>query len=198
MPLIFTTLISLSLTTPLIQASEDEHQHSESHHHEQHAHQHGVAQMQMVIAGKDVLIEVASPLFNVVGFEHKPNSEQQKKAFKQQVSAISKGDLIALTAEAQCRLESNDIDHPFADSHAHNDHEHEHEGDHTSDYKQTHNNLRFEYQLHCESPQNLNDVNTQPLFTAWPNLQTLNVEWVYNNRQSAKTLSPDQPLLTFQ
>jgi|GEM_PF-1122951 len=195
--LIFSALMSMSLTTPFALANEA-HQHSGSHNHEQHAHVHGVAKMQMVIAGKAVLIEVASPLFNVVGFEHKPNNEQQKKAMKQRVSAISKGDLITLTAQAQCRLESNDIDLPFADSHAHNEHEHEHKDDHSSDYKQTHNNLRFEYQLHCESPQNLNDVNTQPLFTAWPNLQKLNVEWVYNNRQSAKTLSPDQPLLTLQ
>lgn len=205
--LLFSALLSMSLAAPLVQANA-EHQHSETHHHEQHAHVHGVAQMQMVIAGKDVLIEVASPLFNVVGFEHKPNDAQQKKAFKQQVSAISKGDLITLTAQAQCRLESNDIDHPFADSHAHNEHEnenehkhqsnHAHEDDHASDYKKTHNNLRFEYQLHCENPQNLNDVNTQPLFTAWPNLQKLNVEWINNNRQSAKTLTPDQPLLSLQ
>jgi len=189
--LLFSALLSMSLAAPLVQANE-EHQHQESHGHEQHAHVHGVAQMQMVIAGKDVLIEVASPLFNVVGFEHKPNNEQQKKAFKQQVSAISKGDLITLTAEAQCRLESHDIDHPFAENHAHNEHEHGHGSEHA------HKNMRFEYQLHCESPQKLNDVNTQPLFTAWPNLQKLNVEWINNNRQSAKTLSPDQPLLTFQ
>ena len=206
--LLFSALISLSLSTPFAQGNG--HQHSETYSHAQHAHVHGIAKMQMVIAGKDVLIEVASPLFNVVGFEHKPNSAQQKKAFKQQVSAILKGDLITLNAKAQCRIEPSDIDHPFADSHAHNEHEHKnehkhqsnhahkHEDNHAGDYKQTHNNMRFEYQLHCENPQNLNDVNTQALFTAWPNLQKLNVEWIYNNRQSAKTLTPEQPLLSLQ
>ena len=195
------SLLSIALNTTMAHAHEEEHHHEaqhemhhqhehenhheHKHHHEQHAHEHGVAQMQMVAVENDILIEVDSPLYNVVGFEHAPNNAQQTAAFEQQLKAISKGNLFTINPEAQCHLESQKTQQPIKTAQSQKQESHE----------QTHKNIRFEYQLHCKKPANIREINAQPLFASWTNLQTLKVEWIYNHTQSANTLSRNQPLL---
>lgn len=43
-------------------------------HREHGAHEHGVAQLNLVLEGEKLLIELASPGVNIVGFEHAPGA----------------------------------------------------------------------------------------------------------------------------
>ena len=56
------------LGTPLAQA------------HDNKAHVHGSAVLQVVMDGETVELALQSPLDNLVGFEHAPRTESQKKA----------------------------------------------------------------------------------------------------------------------
>ncbi len=160
----------------------------------QKAHEHGVATMQFVIAGNNLMLEVHSPLYNLLGFEHKPKLEEQKQAVKQQLTAIKKGQLITLDKAAGCQLKAVHVEHPFQNSnhdHHHDHHHSHHDDDHADSNHSKHRDMSFEYELQCRDPKQLKTLNSQPLFSAWKNLQTLRVEWINQNRQSATNLNRD-------
>lgn len=177
-----------------------EHQHSDHHATSEQAHigahEHGVAQMFLTIVDNAVLVEVKSPLYNMLGFEHKPNNPEQKAAIKQQMQAIKSGTLIQVSDAAKCTLTQQQLSNPFHHDkdeakHSSEHHHHEHNA------MKGHKDLSFEYQFNCKQPQELNKVNAMPLFKAWPNLQNLRVEWIYKNQQSATTLSPNSASINF-
>lgn len=179
-----------------------EHDHEQPNHYEQMAHEHGVAQMFLTVVGEEVLIEVKSPLYNVIGFEHQPNNLEQKTAIKQQMQRIKTGQLIQISAAAKCEMTQQQLNNPFHhknDELKHDEHNHNNEK-HSNEHAEhkAHKDLSFEYQFHCKQPQALNNVNAQPLFKAWPNLQNLRVEWIYKNHQSALTLTADAPSISFE
>ena len=67
-----TMTLMLAFGYPL---SADEH----DHHYEQHqAHVHGEATLHVVVEGNTVEIELQSPAMNLLGFEHSPETQQQK------------------------------------------------------------------------------------------------------------------------
>ena len=154
--------------------------------------------MQFVIDEQHVLIEVSSPLYNVIGFESEPSTPEQLAIFQKQLDAIDRGELLRFNPEAGCQLKNKTVDNPFPKMKAHDHavHEHSHD-DHKHPLEQGHTNLSFEYQLHCQNPEQLTQLDTQPLFKAWMNLQTLRIEWIYQNQQSAKDLDRNQPVLLF-
>ena len=72
----------------------DSHKHNKKHSGHKHekgqvdqnhkkghgAHKHGVSQLNVGVSGSKVEIELASPGVDIVGFEHKPSTAEQKKA----------------------------------------------------------------------------------------------------------------------
>jgi len=184
-------------TFTLVGSVQAEYHHNHEHHHEEYtehkAHEHGTANMQLVMMENQVLIEVVSPLFNMLGFEHLANNKQQQKIIAKQLKLIEQAELIALDSKAECSLESKIVQHPFAKSHdSHGHHEHNNHDE------SKHRDITFEYHFHCKQPANLKQVNTDKLFKAWPNLHKLRVEWIYHNHQSAIDLAPTTPLLNFE
>lgn len=171
----------------------DDHGHEQHHHdhhghdmhehandHETKAHEHGVATMHLTMVEHDVLIEVISPAYNALGFESKPNNTQQKQ-LKQTFAKINQGKLVEVNKTALCHLETKRARNPFADS----------------ENNSSHNDVSFEYKFHCEHPEKIANVNAANLFKAWPHLNTLRVEWIYKDHQSAITLKPETPSIEF-
>ena len=179
----FTLLSSLAIAG---EHHHHDHDHYTEHthaHHEQNPHEHGVAQMFLTMVDHDVLVEVKSPLYNVVGFEHAPKNQQQQQQLQNQREAIQAGDLIQLDQAAQCQQKSAKIM----------------SATHNQQSEQTgHRDLSFEYQWHCQQPKAIKNINMQRLFQTWPHLQTLRVEWVHQHHQSAMTLQPDTPVIHFE
>lgn len=178
------------------------HDHNQPHgHFEQKAHEHGVAQMQFVIAENEVLIEISSPLYNLLGFEHKPKLAEQKQAVERQLSNIQSGKLISFNQQSECKLtELLYTDHPFMNEDerhlptTHSQQKVQGQDPHQNRHK-GHKDIAFEYEMHCQYPHKLTHLDTGPLFSAWHNLQTLRVQWVYKNRQSAATVTRSNTII---
>lgn len=187
-----------SLFSLPVSSSEGHHHdhHGHNHDHHQQAHEHGIAAMQLVIVEDDVLVEVKSPLFNVIGFEHEARNQEQTNAIKKQLAKIDDGTLIQFNNKAQCKLTGKHLHHPFKHVLKDNQHKHNHDADHDSNT--SHRDLSFEYQFKCKQPKALKSINTQALFQSWNNLQKLRVEWVYHNHQSAITLNRKHPVILFE
>ncbi len=165
----------------------------------QTAHEHGIAQASIAVVQDQVLIEVSSPLYNLLGFEHLGHNHDEQDQIKQQLRDKMNLALKA-NAEAQCQLQRQAVTMPnkqqAMDDHHGHDHGHEHNHDH--DHKkteQTHKDIHAEYELKCKQPNKLTQFDAQQLFTDWPNLQKLRVEWITEQKQSADVLNRENTLI---
>src|SRR5688572_4661703 len=74
---------------------------NERRHHS--AHQHGLGKLNLVWEGKKVNIELENPADNIVGFEHTPHTEKQKKTVQEAITTLKDaGKVFGFTPEAQC------------------------------------------------------------------------------------------------
>lgn len=100
------------------------------------AHEHGTAEIELAVEGSDVVVNFASPLYNLVGFEHAPRDERDREAVAAARALLDDpGNLVRFQADAACTVVELDIhwDAPAADEEEH-DHdeaaEHDAHGDH--------------------------------------------------------------------
>jgi hypothetical protein len=143
------------------------------------AHQHGVAQMTVAIEDSTATIEFASPLENLIGFEHAPRNDKERKAVLALKERFSKPELLMTpTAAADCRAEPVELALP---------------GDHESD---GHADLRATVVYRCKTPASLKGISLR-LFDAFPRLHRVKTELAAPGRQSAVELSRKRPSLSW-
>jgi hypothetical protein len=69
------------------------------------AHVHGEAELNIVFEGRELLMELESPSFNLVGFEHEPKSLDQQKLVENTIESLKDFRQIAsISPEADCKL----------------------------------------------------------------------------------------------
>ena len=171
------------------------------------AHVHGIAQMNLVVEGQIVEIELETPLANVLSFEHAPESDAQKKEVRQMASTMRKAEgLFVFSTEAKCRLEKVSLDSNVIDEHllnvkasgksakAHGHHQKNIDGDaHKDDHEHEkehggHGDLDVDITFKCQHPEKLSRIEVN-LFNAFPDLQAVQVQMVTSKGQNAAELS---------
>lgn len=181
---------------------EAEHAHDEKVGHIG-AHVHGEAELKVVLSGKDLVIDLDSPAMNVFGFEHNPNTDEQKATVAKKEKLL--GDAAALFGikGGDCSLKEADVDMPFdednaeLDAHKHADDEHKHD-DHQDDDKHGHDDHEHDGEIHsdveatynyeCQAPEKLTEIQVK-LFDTFKGFDKLNAEWVAGDKQGAQTLT---------
>ncbi|MAH63645.1 MAG: hypothetical protein CMN54_09415, partial [SAR324 cluster bacterium] len=69
------------------------------------AHVHGEAELNIVFEGQKLLVELESPSFNLVGFEHEPKTLEQKNLVKKTIELLENFKSVAnLSEEASCNI----------------------------------------------------------------------------------------------
>jgi len=133
------TPIALGITlavSSFAQAEEGFRQHS--------AHVHGVVEFNIAQDANELLMEITAPGADVVGFEHAPQTDEQKHQLEAAVAQLKDANSIfTLAVSAGCKVEHKSVTHTLGeDSHKghdhHDDHEHhdEHKGhDHHDDHE---------------------------------------------------------------
>lgn len=164
----------------------------------QHAHaphEHGIAALRVAIDGDLLQIEFASPLDNLVGFEHAPRTDKQRKALADAENTLNRFErLFVVPKAAGCELTGTELEHPFGD-HAGHDHEHKH--DQKDEHKEEHDDhaeLSVTYTLRCAAPGALDTLQVK-LFDAFPRTSRIRAERVSPRGQGAATLSAKQRTL---
>ncbi|WP_409281157.1 DUF2796 domain-containing protein [Pseudomonas defluvii] len=171
--------------------------HAEKHHDHAHgsldAHEHGVAHLNVVLDDKTLELELESPAMNLVGFEHAANSA----ADKAKVAAVRKQleqplTLFGLASAAQCTETDEALESPLfgdtpSDDDASDDHHAEHE----------HSEIHAHYQLTCEQPGKLADLDLSPLFKAFPATQKITVQLIGPNGQKGLEATPNKATVAF-
>lgn len=147
--------------------------------HTQSAHVHGVAHLSVAVDAQTIVMDLEMPLVSLVGFEHKPASELEKKAFSHASQTLSQVDrLFQLSAAARCALTSKTIEMPTFE-------------------QGTHQDVDARYQFHCMSIAELQSLKVI-FFATFKHIETLKTIYIDDERQLAKTLTPDQPVFSFR
>lgn len=69
------------------------------------AHVHGVATMDVAVGHRHVTAQLASPLANLIGFEHRPTTDEERQAVRTLASQLRQPNAALVTSpEAQCTM----------------------------------------------------------------------------------------------
>ena len=179
------------------------------------AHQHGVAELTLAQDGDQVLVQLDSPMANLVGFEGKPANDEQRAAMQDLKTKLD----LPLIAIKDCQLLDMEASYPQADhddhdghddheEHAHGEHDHddhnhdehdhdehdhdEHDHDeHDHDDHAVHSDLSAHWVFEC-STSSL-QLSTR-LFEYFPGMVTLNLQWSTPQGQGAALWQTDGEL----
>lgn len=178
------------------------------------AHEHGHGSFNMAIEGETVAIELETPSFDILGFEHEARSAAEKDAVKKARDILANPiALFGIPKAADCRVAEAEIefgaeeehhDHEeehddHAEGHDQHDEEHDHhaEGEDHHDDEAEHSEIHAHYTLACGAPDELGAVNASAYFKAFPNAAELDVAILTDAGQKSGELEPDNPELSF-
>jgi hypothetical protein len=140
------------------------------------AHQHGHAELQLAIEGNRIDLMFTSPAYNLLGFEHRARTDEQKARVTETADWLRQTPLLD-TAEASCTVVNATVHHQ-ADG---DDHGHDHKDE------PSHSDFEITQTLRC-SGLNASETLTTPLTARFPEIEHLNVEWVWSGGQGSGRL----------
>ena len=177
----------------VLAAEHHDHDHDHAAHGSLDAHEHGAAELDAALDGAKLEIELRSPAMNLVGFEHAPSSEADKRKIADARKQLEQPDrLFGLTPAAGCKLAETELESPLFESDEH-EHEHEHEADHGSQHSEIHAHYHFD----CATPQALTGLDLQGLFKTFPGTEKIQAQLIGPNGQRGAQLSAKQPRAEF-
>lgn len=123
------------------------------------AHVHGQVEVNIAQDGQELLVEVTAPGADVVGFEHAPETTEQKKVLEQAIAQLNKPDELFSFNNASCTLKFKSVtnslegDHDEHEGHDHAEHGHDnHEGhdhaEHDHDDHKGHDHAEHDHDDH--------------------------------------------------
>ena len=147
------------------------------------AHVHGEAILNMVLDGNALFIELDSPAYNLVGFEHAPNNEEQTAALLNAELMLASADRLFHFAATKCALEKVEVETPYIKKHEDKNHQHhQHEAYHD------HADFHASYTFHCERTKDLKAISVK-LFTYFPGIREIKAQWIFQGKQGSVSLT---------
>jgi hypothetical protein len=145
-----------------------------------HAHVHGIASLQIAVEGPTLTLRLRTPLENLVGFEHAPRTEQQKKAVKDMEESLRMpASHFASTTAAGCAPVATKLDLPFSAAGGPDTVKRDPGGDKAKAKNgkegDAHAELGAEYVYRCQNPDRLQGVEVK-LFDRFRKLRRVDVE----------------------
>ena len=173
------------------------------------AHVHGVAKLNVAIEGGTVQMELIAPGADIVGFEHAPESPQDKAAVKSATATLKDGaGLFVFPREAGCQLMEAEIESAsLEDDHGEDDHgeeEHGNEQEHGEEdeahgeehAEEAHGEFHAHYRFSCARPDRLSHVDVR-FFERFPSGRQIEVQTISPRGQSAQELTASSMRLKF-
>ena len=143
------------------------------------AHEHGAAEVELALEGSNVLVNFASPLYNLVGFERAPRDDRDREAVAVALAVLDDpGNLVLLQADAACTVVELDIEWEMASTEE-EEREHDEASEHDAhgvrdadehdahdtdqhdeqDGEEGHADASVAIRYHCDNPDRLNDLD---------------------------------------
>jgi hypothetical protein len=174
---------ALGLAAPLLPAAGD------ADFIQRGAHLHGKVVVNVALDGPLLSVELDAPAINVVGFEHAPRTDAQKREVAAVDRWLASGvGIIGVPPAAGCARQQVDYTPPKFDDH---DHDHDHDPEHdAADEDGTHADYRARFTYTCANPAAL------PWADLWlvrrlKNVAEVEVNLVSPQVQTQRTLGAD-------
>ncbi|MDP2747290.1 DUF2796 domain-containing protein [Pseudomonas sp.] len=168
------------------------HEHDHAHDHAEHgsldAHEHGSAQLNVVLEGKALELQLESPAMNLVGFEHAAKSDADKAKVAAARSQLEQPQALFGLSAGDCTISKQELESPLFAEHKHEEH-HDHDSEHSD--------IHAHYSLDCQKPEELKQLNLGELFKRFPATEKIQVQLIGPNGQQGLELTPAQPTLSF-
>ena len=171
------------------------------------SHVHGLAGLNIAMEGKTLEIQLISPAMNLLGFEHKASSKEERAAVEHGESQLHNHEALFLLSNEQCvhtmttvdvsdlieRTESSASDQDEHDGHDESEHdghdedesEHHHKNHAEAD---KHSDVTATYQYRCENTTSLSSI-TVNVFDSFSGIHNLDVMWISTSNQGGVTLT---------
>ena len=98
------------LTTSFAVLAQPEHRKGHAHNHNHKAHVHGVAQLTLAMEGNTLEIGFDSPSFNILGFEHKANTPDQRKLVARAEKTLEQPGRLFVFSGTRCEIQHVTLD----------------------------------------------------------------------------------------
>lgn len=167
------------------------------------AHVHGKANLALVLEGSTLTIELESAMYNLVGFEHAPETEDQIATIEAAEYKLSApANLFVMNTDAGCIAQTDKLEIQLGDAHdedhgAHGEDEHEHDEHEHADHANTHRDAFLTYTFECASPDKLPPITIE-LMSQFPNLTELDVVYLARNTQDLFSLTPTNNVINLR
>ncbi|MEZ8628146.1 DUF2796 domain-containing protein [Vibrio splendidus] len=136
-PTILAVVIGMTVSTNVL-ANEEFRSHE--------AHVHGKVEVNIAQDGQELLVEVTAPGADVVGFEHAPETAEQKKVFEQAIAQLNKPEELFGFTNASCTLKLKSVTNTLEDEH--DDHEGHDHAEHGHDDHEGHDHAEHDHDDH--------------------------------------------------
>ena len=162
------------------------------------SHEHGAAKLMMALEGEKLHVEFEVPSESLIGFEHFPKSQSNRKNFNEAIKILSDpSKLFSMPIKAECLLVgmnisqslfSNEEDHGHDDEDGHDETKKEEEHGHDESEKSgIHSEFKSNYYWNCQHLDEIDSIGTQ-LMSFFPRIEEIRVNWISNNGQGSLEL----------
>lgn len=170
--LMCSTPVLCLLAPPLMAHDDHGHRHAD-------AHVHGKADLTAARDGSQLVVEVRSPVWNILGFEHAPETEDQKQDLERARAALLDAATVLRTSpQAGCSVQETSLHLGESD-----DHDHQSAHDHDASFR----DMTVTYTYQCARPGELTSLELT-LFDTFHRLETVEAAFVSETAQKAATL----------
>jgi len=159
------------------------------------SHSHGHGTLNIAIEGKLVEMELDIPGADIVGFEHRAESAEDKAAIDRAKAKLQNGAaLFVLSPEAGCEQERTSV-RLIAEEDEHDDkHDHGPGSKETDTDGDGHAEFRALFRFGCAAPDRIVEIKF-PFFHVFPNSQELQVQMITSRRTYGFDVERGTPVL---
>ena len=145
------------------------------------SHEHGAAKLMMVMEGKKLQVEFEVPSESLIGFEHFPKSQSNRKNFNESIKILSDpSKLFSMPIKAECLLVGMNVSQSLFS----NEEEHGHD---ESEKSEIHSEFESNYYWNCQHLDEIDSIGTQ-LMSFFPRIEEIRVNWISNYGQGSLEL----------
>ena len=145
------------------------------------SHEHGAAKLMMVMEGKKLQVEFEVPSESLIGFEHFPKSQSNRKNFNEAIKILSDpSKLFLIPIKAECLLVGMNVSQSLFS----NEEEHGHD---ESEKSEIHSEFKSNYSWNCQHLDEIDSIGTQ-LMSFFFGIEEIRVNWISNNGQGSLEL----------
>ena len=192
--LVLITFPLLMTAAGLCRAEVHQHAHEEELLQMHGSHVHGEVILNIVLEEDRLDVEMISPAMNITGFEHAPSTEQERATLSEAIGKLGDaGNLLTLPESAGCEPGASAVETSLTEEHAGHDHRHTDRQEHEGDHADFHVTLAFK----CNTPDAIDSL-TLTLFSHFPGVEKVKLQWILGQRQGAAVVEPGNPTVTFK